>query len=310
MNEKLPVTAVILTYNEQKNLRTCLDSLSPYIAQIIIMDSFSQDNTLDIAREYTTHIYQHKFENHALQFNYALAHCEFHNEWIFRVDADERMDPHSFVQLQEIITDPEVMGISLRKKIYFMGKWIRFGGYYPNHFVRLFRKGKGAVENRWMDEHVQVHGKVFQSKIDIIEANYDREQNISLWTTKHNDYATREAVGFLKSKYNLGSEETIARLFGTKTERKRWFKEKAYYITPLHFRAFIYFIYRYFLLLGFLDGYRGFIYHLLQAFWYRFLVDTKIYQFETLSKKKGTRIQDEIVAQFPNFSDTLNTKKL
>jgi hypothetical protein len=150
------------------------------------------------------------------------------------------------------------------------------------------------MEDRWMDEHIHVDGRTIESNIDVMEQNYDRQKNIGFWTDKHNCYSTREAVEFLSQKHRLVQIDTIGRFWGNKTERKRWLKENFYFWVPLFVRPFLYFIYRYFFKLGFLDGKEGFIFHTLHAFWYRFLVDAKVLQLERNAKTEGISIKESI----------------
>ena len=196
----------------------------------------------------------------------------------------------------------------VKMKIFFMGRFIKHGAFYPNYFLRVYKKSKGAMEDRWMDEHIKVDGRVVHSNIDVIESNYDRQVNISLWTDKHNGYSTREAVEFLIAKHNIHKIDTGAKLFGNKTERKRWLKENIYFKVPLFLRPSMYFVYRYFFKFGFLDGKEGFIFHTLHAFWYRFLVDTKVYQIEQLSKKNNQTIQEVVKDHYGMDIDAANTK--
>jgi hypothetical protein len=179
-------------------------------------------------------------------------------------------------------------------RIFFMGHFLRFGGIYPNYFLRVFRRDGARIEQRWMDEHIVVPGNVVSPDIDVIEANYDRQENIGLWTTKHNAYSTREAVDLLIARRGLAKVETVADLRGNKTQRKRWLKEKVYARVPLFVRPFLYFGYRYVFRLGFLDGVPGFVFHVLQGFWYRFLVDVKVYQLERLARTSGRSLPDVI----------------
>jgi len=293
-NNKLPITAIVMTYNEERNLRACLESIHDYVDEIIVVDSISNDKTEEIAREYTDKFYENKFINQAKQFIWTIANTDIKNEWILRIDADERWTKEGFEELKKIIEDDSADGVYVKMKIYFISQWIKHGGNYPNYFLRVYKKSKGEMEDRWMDEHIKVEGKVVHSNIDVIEANYDRQENITLWTTKHNGYSTREAIDFLIAKENLGKVDTVANLFGNKTERKRWLKENVYFRVPLFVRPTLYWIYRYLFQLGFLDGKRGFIYHTLHAFWYRFLVDTKVYQIQQLAKKNNQTIQEVI----------------
>lgn len=292
--KKLPITAIVMTYNEERNLEACLESIYHYVDDIIVVDSISNDKTEEIAKKYTDKFYENKFINQAKQFIWTIANADIENEWIMRIDADERWTEEGFEELRKIIEENSADGVYVKMKIYFMFQWIKYGGNYPNYFLRVYKKSKGRMEDRWMDEHIKVDGKVIHSSIDVIEANYDRQENIALWTTKHNGYSTREAIDFLIAKENMGKVDTVANLFGNKTERKRWLKENIYFKVPLFVRPILYWIYRYFFQLGFLDGKRGFIYHTLHAFWYRFLVDTKVYQIQQLAKRNNLTIQEVV----------------
>lgn len=291
---KLPITAIIMTYNEETNLPDCLASVSEFIDEIILIDCYSQDRTLEIASQYTAKIYQNKWINYSKQYLWAIENADIKNEWILRLDADERWTPEGFAELRDIIENDRADGVYVKMQIFVMGRWIKHGGFYPNNFLRVYKKSKGSMEDRWMDEHIRVDGRTIVSSIDVIEANYDRQKNLVLWTTKHNSYSTREAVEFLIAKHNLAKVDTVANLFGTSTERKRWIKEKIYFRMPLFVRPFLYFFYRYFFQLGFLDGMQGFIFHTLHAFWYRFLVDAKVYQIEKNARDEGTDIRTTI----------------
>lgn len=287
---KLPITAIVMTLNEKLNLEECLVSIHHYINDIIIVDCYSNDNTIEIAQKYTSKIYQNKWINYSQQYLWAIANTDIKNEWILRIDADERWTKEGFDELKKIIDNDSADGVYVKMKIFFMGRWIKHGGFYPNYFLRVYKKSLGKMEDRWMDEHIKVNGKTIISSIDVIESNYDRQKNISFWTDKHNKYSTREAIEFLISKHNLKQMDTVANLWGNKTERKRWLKEKFYFKLPLFIRPLLYYLHRYIIKLGFLDGKEGFIFHYLHAFWYRFLVDAKIYQIEQLAKKENKTI--------------------
>jgi glycosyltransferase involved in cell wall biosynthesis len=283
-----------MTLNERINLPDCLESIKEFVDDIVIVDSFSTDNTLEIASRYTDKIYQNRFVNYSKQFIWSLNNADIRHEWILRLDADERWTVDGFEKVKNLIENDLADGIYVRMKIYFMNRWIKHGGFYPNIFLRVYKKSKGSLEDRWMDEHIKVDGKTIVTDIDVIEANYDRQKNITLWTTKHNNYSTREAIEFLLNKHKLTKIDTVAKLTGNKTEQKRWLKENLYYRIPLFVRPFVYFLYRYFIKLGFMDGKEGFIFHTLHAFWYRFLVDVKVYQIEKIALNENTDIKSVI----------------
>ncbi len=297
---KLPISAFILTYNEERNLYECLSSINDHVDEIIIVDSFSNDKTLTIAEKFNTRIYQNKYINHSAQIKWTLDNVNFSNNWLMKLDADERWTKDGFKELNSLINDEinEYQGIHIKRKVYFMNKWIRFGGYYPNYFLFVFNKDIAKVENKWMDEHIYVSGKTYFSNVDVLEKNYDRQQNISLWTDKHNVYSTREAIDYLIKKYNSKKFDSFGNPMGNKTERKTWIKENMYYKLPKYIRPLIYFLYRYIFLLGFLDGGKGLIYHFLQAFWYRFLVDIKISQIESMMNKEDKDLSEVVLDHF------------
>ena len=273
----MKITAIILTLNEEDNLEPCLASIVEHVDQIIVVDSFSLDRTKDIAMSYDADFYQNKFINQARQFNWALDNTKINNDWVLRIDADERWSNKGFDELYNVCQkDPTLVGINVRMKIYFMDRWIKRGGNYPNNFLRVFNRHYGRVEDRWMDEHIKVQGNVCNTTIDVTEYNYDRQIDISGWIDKHNNYATREALAYLLRDSIEELEKPS--LFENKTSRKRWLKDKVYYSLPMFVRPICYFFYRYIFQLGLLDGREGAIYHFLHAFWYRFLVDLKVKQ--------------------------------
>lgn len=294
MIKTLPVTAVIMTLNEERNLPLCIESIKDYIKDIIVVDSYSNDKTEEISRSYGVKFYKNKFINQAKQYLWSMQNTDIANEWVLRIDADERWTPQGFEELRNIIDNDLADGVYVKMQIFFMSRFIKHGDFYPNYFLRIYKKSMGKMEDRWMDEHIKVNGRTLLTNINVIEANYDRQENITLWTTKHNGYSTREAIEIIIANHQIKNIESVAKFFGNKTERKRWIKENFYSKIPLFIRPFGYFIYRYFLKFGFLDGKEGFIFHILHAFWYRFLVDTKIYQIENLAKKNNLTVTEVI----------------
>ncbi len=264
---KPKIAFIVLTFNEEKNLRACLESIKPIASEIFVVDSGSTDKTVDIARSYGAEVIVHEFKNQAEQFNFALDNSDIKSDWIFRIDADEYLLPELREEILEVLpkVSEEVSGFYLRRRLYFMGRWIKHGGYYPTWILRLWRKGKGRVEERAMDEHtILLHGRAENLKNDFVD---DNKNGLSSWIQKHNNYAGREAEEAVKGRYGRGRKREI------------------YYKFPPFLRAFVYFKYRYFFQLGFLDGLAGLIYHVLHGFWYRFLVDAKIYEKHKETKR-------------------------
>ena len=293
MKSASTIAVIILTYNEEEHIERCINSIQGIANEIYVVDSCSEDNTIKIAKKLGVNVLQNEFVNQSVQFNWALSNCSIHSEWIFRIDADEYLVKKSGQNLQESLKDlPEdVHGILLKRKIVFLGKAIEHGGWYPKWNLRIFRYGKGKSESRWMDEHIVLSkGRSVKKDIDIVDENLN---DLTWWTSKHNRYATREAVDhFLTLAENESAGSVEANIFGNDAERKRWLKQR-YSNFPLFIRPFLNFIYRYIILVGFLDGKQGFIWHVLQGFWYRFLVDAKI--FELNRKFNGDK---EKIVQF------------
>ncbi|WP_439474445.1 glycosyltransferase family 2 protein [Algoriphagus formosus] len=291
---KPSLSVLILTHNETLHLRRCIESVQLFAQAVFIVDSYSSDDTLEIARELGAEVYQNKWVNYAEQFNWGLENCPIATQWVMRMDADEYITPEL---QQEILTKLPAMSqehtaVYVKRRVHFMGKWIKRGGYYPIWLLRLWHYDKGFCEKRWMDEHIKVTtGSPMFFEHDLVDDNLN---DLTWWTTKHNHYATRELVDLLNIRYNfLEYDEVTPALFGSQEQRKRWLKIQ-YASLPLFTRPFIYFLYRYFIKLGFLDRTKGLIWHFLQGFWYRFLVDAKVYDIKRRAKFSGKPLIEEI----------------
>ncbi|MEK7555448.1 MAG: methyltransferase domain-containing protein [Patescibacteria group bacterium] len=292
---KLPISIIILTYNEELNIGNCLKSITDWVDEVFIIDSYSTDSTAQIAKRYGAKIIQHPFKNQSDQFNWALDNIKIKNDWILRLDADELMTKELWREIVEVLpkTPNEINGFYIKRRVYFEGRWIKHGDYYPSWFLRLWRKDKGRVEEREVDEHtILLEGKEGKLQNYFID---DNKKNIEAWIFKLNIFSTREARERLRNIHDIRFKPGI---FGEQVLRKRWFKENFYYRLPLFYRAFFYFIYRYFFRLGFLDGKEGLIFHFIQGFWHRFLIDTKIY--ETVIKKQIAGVAKNEIAEFWN----------
>jgi glycosyltransferase involved in cell wall biosynthesis len=274
------LTAIVLTLNEARHLPRCLESIQRIGASVLVVDCFSTDDTVTIAETFGAKVLQHPFLNHASQFNWALSQLDDTVEWVLRLDADEYLTPLLIEEIQSRLPGMEahVDGVYCGRRMTFQGKLIRFGGVFPIRVLRLFRKGRGQCENRWMDEHIKVAGATENFKGEIIDDNL---QSLTWWTAKHNGYSSREAVDLLNLKYKFMPHDSVASLRNaSEAGVKRWLKESVYARLPGGFRAFTYFFYRYIVRLGFLDGSSGTAFHFLQGFWYRYLVDVKIAEVE------------------------------
>lgn len=271
------ISVIILTKNEEANLLNCLNSLQKLNAEIFIVDSGSTDRTVEIAQKARCQVFEHPFENQAKQLNWAIQNLPIATPWLMRLDADERLTPELAEELKLVLpqTSDDITGYQVKRRVFFMNRWIRHGGYYPTWLLRIWRTGLGTCEQRWMDEHILLsQGKVANLQHDIID---DNKKDLSFWIDKHNHYADRE----VKDLLNMVVEQDDPLLKKgqlSQASQRRWIKKNFYGRSPLFLRAFLYFLMRYTIGLGFLDGREGLIFHFLQGFWYRFLVDAKIYE--------------------------------
>jgi glycosyltransferase involved in cell wall biosynthesis len=279
---KLDLTVVILTFNEAIHIERALNSVSRIARHVFVIDSHSTDSTVEIAMANGATVLQNKFVNQAKQFQWALANAPICTEWVMRLDADEVVEDDLATEIQRRLPGllSDVVGINLKRKHIFMDRWIRHGGRYPLLLLRIWRHGKGQIEDRWMDEHVVVsggHTTTFEGRFS--DHNLS---DLTAFVQKHNKYATREAIDVLNQRHHLfpGSEPMRATNTSLQASVKRWLKEHIYNRIPFQISACLYFLLRYVVQLGFLDGREGLIYHFLQGFWYRFLVGAKILELE------------------------------
>ena len=259
------ITVIILTKNEGKNIEASITSAKSIANRIIVVDSGSEDNTIALAEENGAEIYYHEWPGHAKQFNWALDNCDIRTPWVFRLDADERISDELADEINTKLPIASADGFEMRWRVYFMGKWIRHGGTHKPYFLRLFRYGKARCEEKLMDEHIIVDGIVEKLSGDLIHFDY---KGLDAWLTKHIWYSNLELQML---------EEQNALTGGNEQQKKR---RRLYYKLPIFLRARLYFWYRYYFQMGFLDGKEGRIFAFLQAYWYRFLIDAKIYEKE------------------------------
>ncbi len=258
------ITVIILTKNEEKNIENSVQSAWKIAHRVIVVDSGSTDKTVELAQQNNADVFFHEWPGHAKQFNWALDNCEIQTPWVFRLDADERVSDELADEIKRKLSSPSNKdGYSMRWRVFFMGKWIKHGGTHKPYFLRLFRYGKGRVEDKLMDEHIIVNGEVERLSGDLIHYDY---KGLDSWLNKHIWYSNLELQVYSTQSGITG---------GNETQKK---KRGVYYRLPLFLRAKIYFWYRYYGQMGFLDGKEGKIFCYLQAYWFRFLVDAKIYE--------------------------------
>jgi glycosyltransferase involved in cell wall biosynthesis len=282
-----PVAAIVLTFNEERNLDACLASLAGWVSELHVVDSGSTDATLAIAARHGAMVAAHPFETHARQWQWALTSLPIRADWVLALDADQRVTGELAADIARLIvsTDPGVEGAYVRRRQVFRGRWIRHGGYYPKYLLKLFRRSSVWMDDTdLVDHHFRVRGKTVFLDHDIVEDNRN-EASIAAWTAKHNRYAVLQAREHL-ARAQASSDGLKPALFGSPDERVLWLK-RVWNGLPLYWRPALYFGYRYILRLGFLDGREGFVFHVLQAFWYRLLVDINIDELRRAGRASG-----------------------
>ena len=281
----MSLTVVILTKNEERHIARTMASVARIAHRVVVVDSGSEDRTVEIAKANGARVLKNSWTNYATQFNWALDQLPADTDWVLRLDADEVVTEALAAEIRNNlkILSSRVAGAYLSRRMTFLGRPIKWGGLFPIRVLRLFRHGAGRCENRWMDEHIIVEGETADFDGEIIDDNLN---SLTWWTEKHNAYASREVVDLLNLEYGFMQQETVADIRGGQQAGvKRWIKENVYARLPGGVRAFAYFFYRYVIRLGFLDGKEGTAFHVLQGFWYRYLVDMKLHEVKTYMRK-------------------------
>lgn len=286
----LDISVIILTYNEEIHLERCLNNAKKFAKEIFIVDSFSTDKTVEIAKQMGAKVYQHPWENYSKQFNWGLQNLPIQTEWVWRMDADEYLSEELINELHQKLPQlpQSITAFTAPCLRIFMGRYIKHG-IIPLILLRLFKIKYATCENRYMDEHIAISEGTISS---LTNPFYDDNLNdLTWWTNKHNGYASREAVDLLLTEYNLLPQNTVVNSGENATNVRK--KKLKYIKLPLFWRCFAFFFLRYFIRGGFLDGKEGFLWHFLQGFWYRALADAKVYEI-----KKKFNFNEEAIKNY------------
>jgi glycosyltransferase involved in cell wall biosynthesis len=276
----VPLSIVVLTRDEELNLPACLSSVSDWASQVVIVDSGSSDRTTDIARAAGAEVVEHPFTTHTHQWQWALDNLSLANAWVLGLDADQRVSATLRDELAELFSRSSALdgieGLWIPRHQVFRGRLIRHGGYFPVYLLKAFRRSAVHLDpSERVDHHFYVGGATWRMRGHIIEANV-KEDDLSFWVDKHRRYARLLAEELAAGRASATSSWERAR----ELERGR---RDRFYRWPPYWRAVAYFLYRYIARLGFLDGRQGFLFHFLQALWYRVLVDAEL---ETLKRRE------------------------
>ena len=263
---------ILLSFNSEDTLGATLDRARLVSDEIFVVDSGSRDRTVELARAAGATVVEHPFEHYGAQRNWAIDSLPIRSAWQLHLDADEWLDEELVAAILALPGDPPHSGYFLPRYVKFLGRVLRHGGMSPTWHLRLFRSGVGRCEDRMYDQHFLLlsgsSGQLSGAMID------DNRMPLSEWTARHNRWSDNE-VAELRGEAAQGRLQPDAR--GNPAQRKRFLRQK-YNRMPLLIRPFLLFIYRYFVRLGFLDGKEGIIFWVLQTFWFRFLVDAKIWE--------------------------------
>lgn len=279
---KNDITAIILTKNEESNIERCIKSIVKWVDRVVLVDSGSADQTVEIARSLGAETYNHvPFENHGKQFNWVLDNVTIESQWIFRIDADEVVTEELAREIVSTCAEhanDDVNALEMRFKIFFLGKFLKHGGAYPFIKINIFKKDKARFNERPLGDNVELsEGIYIQLKNDCLHYDF---KNITAFIQKHVWYADLEVTSYFEKLDSIDANISDA------AKLRKAVRNGMYYKLPKYFRAKLYYWLRYYVQLGFLDGEQGRIYAYIQAYFYRFVVDAKILETEINNKAK------------------------
>ncbi len=256
MTEKAPLSVLVPTLNEEVNLPACLESVD-WASQVVVVDSFSADRTVEIARAAGAEVVQHVFEDYSRQKNWALDTLPFRHEWVLIVDADERVTPELREEMERVLAAPESpempAGYYLNRRFIFLGRWIRHAGWYPSWQLRFFKHRLGRYDDREVHEHLVLQGRAGYLRHDLLHQD---ERGLEAFVARHNRYSTLEAAARFKAETHAPDRARLnASFFGSPVERKRFLRERVWPRVPA--KPLALFVYMYLVRRGYLDGRAG-----------------------------------------------------
>jgi glycosyltransferase involved in cell wall biosynthesis len=275
----VPVSVLVPTLDEELNLPDCLQSVS-WADEVFVVDSYSHDRTLAIARAHGAHVVQHAFESYSRQKNWALDTLPFRNEWVLILDADERVTPELRCAIERAVASGAYDGYYLNRRVFFLGTWIRHAGWYPSWNLRLFRHRLGRYDDREVHEHVVLNGRVGYLEADLLHVD---RRGLEAFIARHNRYSTLEAIARRKAERDAPDRARLpVSLLASPVQRKRFLRERVWPRVPG--KPLALFVYMYVLRRGFLDGRAGFVLCVFHAF-QEFMVGLKLAELRRLSSE-------------------------
>ena len=276
--DRSPVSVLIFTLNEELNLPACLNSLE-WCDDVVVIDSFSTDNTVDICRRGQVRVVQNTFTGFGDQRNFALQNVELKHDWVLILDADERVPQELARELSALATAnaSHIGAYRLRRRFHLWGKWLRHSSLYPTWVVRFVHRGKVRYVNRGHAETEQVDGETAEIRSYLIDENV---KDLDAWFDRQSEYAGKDAEYELESE---GASMTwLSMLSADPMQRRVALKRMA---ARLPIRGFLYFLYCYLFRMGFLDGRDGLMFCRMKAMYQNMIVLKK----HERRKLSGTR---------------------
>jgi len=271
------VVAVILTFNSAVVAERTVRAAQQVADQVFVVDSFSTDGTREIVERLGCRVAARPFKHYSDQRNWAIQQVANDWPWQLHLDADEVLDERAIAAIRNALSNPGSSdGFLFKRLSYFMGKPLRFAGEKSWH-LRLFRSTRATCEDRLYDQHFICRGPTRKLTGLLHDLNAG---SLAEWTARHNRWSDLEAAEMLRPSSRVGLLES--KISPDPRERRRYYKG-IYYRMPRGWRALGYFVYRYLLQLGCLDGRAGFYYNFLQSLWFRMLVDAKLAEVEGAS---------------------------
>ena len=284
----IPVSILICTKNEERNLEQCLKSAA-WADDIVVFDSLSDDQTVPLAQSLGARVVEREFDNFSAHKNWALDNIDFRHDWILILDADERVTEALAQEIAGVVqgSPQENAGYYISRQNFFAGKWIRHGGWYPDWNLRLIKRGWGRYESRLVHEHVLLQGPAGFLKNSLVHYDY---KGIERYFDRHNSYSSLEAVEAARTLAALNRPGALpAALRAQGPERRRFLKNLAYRYLPA--RSLVKFIWMYFIKLGFLDGRIGFRFCLLHTF-YEYQISLKLKELQDPASPMAQKYKD------------------
>ena len=289
----------ILTYNEATEIAECIES-ALLSDDVIVVDSFSTDKTVEIAGSYPVKIVQHEFVTHGKQRTWMLKEIPTKYSWVYILEADERMTPELFAECSTTVQNPQKVGYYVAERVMFMERWIRHSTQYPRYQMRLFDKNKV-----WFTDYGHTEREVCDGETGFLQETYPHYtsgKGLSRWIEKHNRYSTDEAKETIR-QLEGGNIVWSSLFFGkSEVERRRALKDLS---LRLPFRPVVRWFYMYFILRGFLDGKAGFTWCTLQAF-YEYLILLKVEEIQ----RQNALLKDSHVGERTKVNLMTDSKKL